>query len=418
MKKTSLKLIAAALLSTSLLFSCKSDDTDVADPNPSENTDILPKDETWVLFNGTEKWAGGIYALGDNKSREIDLSAIPFYQLGYSAGGRVAGNILYKKDGSAASDIGISKYKLESGKFSPDGFISTPNNTYETNFLVVSETEGYYWDLSAGGLKVQKFNPSTMQRTGEIDFSSLSDGSAYEAAGQLILAKRDNKLYVDIQHGTRGSAWQVTPNAQKAEIAVYDLTANTIVGVTSYNGVTNLGLFADHVLWSIDEVTKDLYIIAIGDMRTQSPESKILRIKNGENTFDTNFELKISDYQYPSDFNRIFAHNNKIYTTVSGRPTSYYGGGQHGVSYRQDIWYWTEIDVNTKKAARLNMLPDNFYSYQNPFIHKGSIYFISNNTTENFSGAYQYNPQTGEIKETFRLKGSGRLMGFNIIDNK
>ena len=64
------------------------------------------------------------------------------------------------------------------------------------------------------------------------------------------------------------------------------------------------------------------------------------------------------------------------------------------------------------------MLPDNFYSYQNPFYHKGNIYFISNNTTENFAGAYQYNPQTGKIKETFRLKGSGRLMGFNIIDNK
>ena len=158
-------------------------------------------------------------------------------------------------------------------------------------------------------------------------------------------------------------------------------------------------------------------MIAIGNMRTQTPESKILRIKNGDTKFDPNFELKISSYQYPSDFNRIFAHNNKVYTTISSRPTSYYGGGQHGVTYRQDIWYWTEIDVNTKKATRLNMLPDNFYSYQNPFLHKGKIYFVSNNTTENFAGAYQYNPETKEVKETFRLQGSGRLMGFNIIDN-
>ncbi len=415
MKKTSFKFILTGLLPIFLLFSC-SKDKPINPPDP--NKDQLPKDETWVIFNGTEKWTGGIYALGDNKAREIDLSSIPFYQLGYSAGGRVVNNTLYKKDGVSSSDVGISKYKLEAGKFSADGFLGTPNNTYETNFLVVSNSEGYYWDLSAGGLKVQKFNPQTMQRTGVIDFSSLSDGSQYEAAGQLIMAKRDNKLYIDIQHGIRGTAWQVTPNVKKAEIVVYDLTANKIEGVTEYVGATNLGLFADHTLWSIDEVTKDLYMVAIGDMRTQTPESKILRIKNGETKFDPNFALKISDYQYPSDFNRILAHNNKIYTTISDRPTSYYGGGQHGVTYRKDIWYWNEIDVNTKKATRLNMLPDNYYSYQNPFVHKGNIYFISNNTTENFAGAYQYNPQTREVKETLRLKGSGRLMGFNIIDNK
>ncbi|MDR0229218.1 MAG: hypothetical protein LBI72_09165 [Flavobacteriaceae bacterium] len=417
MRKSTCKLITTALLSTFILLSCSSDDsTTKTDPVKPTNPDELPKDETWVIFNGTEKWSGGIYALGDNKAREIDLSKIPFYQIGYSAGGKLIDNVLYKKDGAVASDIGISKYKLENDRFVANGFISTPNNTYETNYLVVSASEGYYWDLSAGGLKVQKFNPETMQRTGVIDFSSLSDGSSYEAAGQLILAKRDNKLFVDIQHGTRGKAWQVTPNVEKAVIAVYNLSTDKIEGVTEYPGATNLGLFTDHVLWSIDEITNDLYVVAIGDMVKQSPESKILRIKNGEIKFDPTFELKISDYQYPSDFNRIFAHNNKIYTTISSRPTSYYGGGQHGVSYRHDIWYWTEIDVQTKKAHRLNMLPDNFYSYQNPFYHNGNIYFISNNTGENFAGVYEYNLKSGGIKETFRLKGSGRVMGFNIMN--
>ena len=249
MKKTKIKFIATALLSTFLLLSCSNDDaTSESNPNPT-NTDALPRDETWVIFNGTESWAGGIYALGDNKSRQVNLSSIPFYQLGYSAGGRVVNNTLYKKDGAVSSDIGISRYKLDAGKFITNGFISTPNNTYETNFLVVSSSEGYYWDLSAGGLTIQKFNPETMQRTGVIDLSSLSDeSSSYEAAGQLILAKRDNKLYVDIQHGTRGTAWQVTPSVQKVEIAVYNLTTNAIEDVTEYAGATNLGLFADHVL--------------------------------------------------------------------------------------------------------------------------------------------------------------------------
>lgn len=420
MKKNVFKFLSVLALSALSLTACSSDDNIVENPSePDEDlqSDKLPENETWVIFNGIERWAGGIYALNENKSRAINLANVPFYQLGYSAGGRVVDNVLYKKDGALSTDIGISKYNLNGNKFQANGFLSTPNNTYETNFLVVSSNEGYYWDLSAGGLKLQKFNPETMQRTGEIDFSSLSDGSSYEAAGQLILAKRDNKIYVDIQHGTRTNAWQVTPNVEKAEIAVYNLTTNEIEGVTSYPNATNLGLFADHVLWSIDEVTKDLYVVAVGNMTSQTPESKILRIKNNQITFDPNFELKISDYQYPSDFNRIFAHNNKIYTTISSRPTSYYGGGQHGVTYRQDIWYWTEIDVNTKRATRLNMLPDNFYSYQNPFFNNGKIYFVSNNTTENFSGVYELNVSNNEVKKTFQLNGSGRLMGFNILQN-
>lgn len=416
MKTTKIKIFLSALLSAAVLFSCD-DKKDIIPPtiDPKPENSEFPKDEIWVIFNGTENWSGGIYAIDNNKSKSINLSQNPFYQLGYSAGGKVVNNVLYKKDGATARDIGLTRYKLESGKFSPDGFISTPNNTYETNYLIVNDSEGYYWDLSAGGLKIQKINPKTMTRTGEIDLSSLSDGSSFEAAGQLILAHRDNKLFVDVQHGTRTSAWQVKPNVDKVEIAVYDLATNKIEGVTEYAGASNLGLFADHVLWSLDEVSKDLYFIAVGNMTTQKPESKILRIKKGEITFDKTFELKISDYQYPSDFNRILAHNNKIYTAISARPTSYYGGGQHGVTYRQDIWYWNEIDVATKKAKRLNILPDNFYSYQNPFVHNNEIYFVSNNNGEKFSGAYKYTPSTGEAKELFRLDGSGRLMGFNII---
>jgi hypothetical protein len=120
-------------------------------------------------------------------------------------------------------------------------------------------------------------------------------------------------------------------------------------------------------------------------------------------------------YQFPAEFNRLFAYNNKIYTTIPSRAVSYYGGGQHGAKYRSDVWFWNEIDADTKKATRLNMPPDNFYTTQNPFFHNGEIYFLSNSTADSFSGVMQYNPVTKVTKETFRLKESGRIQGFNII---
>jgi len=402
-------------LSALVLFGSCSKDKDPA-PTPTDND--LPANETWVIYNAAANWSGGIYALKSNKAREINLSGVPFFQVSSSLGGRVNGKTLYKVN-SASNAQGILKLSLNSsGNVVEDKFLPSLSTAYISNYLVASPTEGYYWDDVRGGLKVQKFNPTTMERTGEIDFSSLSEGLPNESAGQLILAKRDDKLYVDLLLGTKlAGDWQVSPKVKEAAIAVYDLTNNKILNVTKFAGTTNLGVFIDHVLWSLDEKTKDLYFVAVGDMKRQPTDysSKILRIKSGETQFDPAFSIDIRNYQFPAEFNRLFVYDSKIYTTVPSRGVSYYGGAQHGVTYRSDVWYWTQIDAATKKATRLSIPADSFYGTQNPFLHNGEIYFLSNNTSEGYSGVNQLNPVTGTVKETFHLKESGRLNGFNII---
>jgi len=415
MKRSKLfRNLVLGLSALTLMGSCSKD----KDESTQTTDGDLPKNETWVIYNAAANWSGGVYALKDNKAREINLAGIPFYQVSSNMGGRAFGKTLYRVN-SAAGGQGLLKMDINaSGNVVEGKFLASQSTKYITNYLVASATEGYYWDDVRGGLKVQTFNPTTMERTGEIDFSSLSEGLPDESAGQLIIAKRDDKLYVDLLLGTQLTGdWQVTPATKEAAIAVYDLTQKKIIGVTKFAGTTNLGVFIDNVLWSIDEVTKDLYFIAVGDMKRQPSDysSKILRIKSGETQFDQTFSIDIKTYQFPAEFNRLFVYNNKIYTTIPSRAVSYYGGGQHGVKYRDDVWYWNEIDVNTKRATRLDMPADSFYGTQNPFFHNGEIYFLSNNTTENFFGVNQYNPATGVVKETFRLKESGRLNGFNII---
>ncbi|MBE9583156.1 hypothetical protein IM792_01710 [Mucilaginibacter sp. JRF] len=398
------------------LGSCsKSDSTE---PTPTTPDTDLPANETWIIYNAQANWSGGIYALKDNKAREINLANIPFFQVTSSLGGRTFGKSLYKVN-SATNAQGILKLNLNAdGRVAEDKFLASQSTAYITNYLVASSTEGYYWDDVRGGLKIQTFNPTTMERTGEIDFSSLSEGLPNESVGQLILAKRDDKLYVDLLLGTKLTGdWQVTPQNKEVAIAVYDLTQKKILNVTKFAGTTNLGVFIDHVLWSLDEKTKDLYFVAVGDMKRQPSDysSKILRIKSGSTEFDQDFSIDIKSYQFPAEFNRLFVYDSKIYTTIPSRAVSYYGGAQHGVRYRDDVWYWNEIDATTKKAKRLAIPADSFYGTQNPFFHNGEIYFLSNNTGEAYSGVNQYNPVTGEVKETFHLKESGRLNGFNII---
>ncbi|HEU0126568.1 hypothetical protein [Flavobacterium sp.] len=417
-RSNSLRSVLAGIAAGMLLFSCSSND-DNNNTDNGNNDDTLPKNETWIIYNGSANWSGGIYALKDNKSREINLSGLPFLQVTSSLGGSVLDKTLFKVNDVSNAKQGINKMGLDAtGKVVDQGFLPSQSNAYETNYLVAGPTEGYYWDKVRGGLKLQKFNPTTMERTGEIDFSSLSEGQPLESIGQLIIAKRENKLYLDLLLGNKAAGnWQVTPVVKEVAIAVYDLTTNKIENVTKMGGTTNLGVFIDHVLWSLDAVTGDLYFASVGDMKTQPSDysSKILRIKKGEVNFDTTFVLDMKTYQFPAEFNRLFAHNGKIYTTIPSRAVSYYNGGQHGVKYRDDVWYWNEIDAVTKKATRLNMPPDNFYTTQNPFFHNGEIYFLSNSTSDGFSGVNQYNPATGVVKETFRLKESGRIQGFNII---
>ncbi|MBZ4034992.1 hypothetical protein K6T82_09445 [Flavobacterium sp. 17A] len=417
-RSNSLRSVLAGMAACMLLFSCSSND-DNNNTDNGNNDDTLPKNETWIIYNGSANWSGGIYALKDNKSREINLSGLPFLQVTSSLGGSALDKMLFKVNDVSNTKQGINKMGLDAtGKVVDQGFLASQSNAYETNYLVAGPTEGYYWDKVRGGLKLQKFNPTTMERTGEIDFSSLSEGQPLESIGQLIIAKRDNKLYLDLLLGSKAAGnWQVTPVVKEVAIAVYDLTTNKIENVTKMGGTTNLGVFIDHVLWSLDAVTGDLYFASVGDMKTQPSDysSKILRIKKGEVNFDTTFALDMKSYQFPAEFNRLFAYNNKIYTTIPSRAVSYYNGGQHGVRYRDDVWYWNEIDAVTKKATRLNMPPDNFYTTQNPFFHNGEIYFLSNSTGDGFSGVNQYNPATGVVKETFRLKESGRIQGFNII---
>lgn len=417
-RSNSLRSVLAGMAACMLLFSCSSND-DNTTPDNGNTDDTLPKNETWVIYNGAANWSGGVYALKDNKSREINLSGLPFLQVASSLGGRTLDKTLFKVNDVSNTKQGINKMGIDaSGKIVEQGFLPSMSNAYETNYLVVSASEGYYWDKVRGGLKLQTFNPTTMERTGEIDFSSLSEGQPLESVGQLIIAKRDNKLYLDLLLGSKAAGnWQVTPSTADVAIAVYDLTTKKIENVTRMTGTTNLGVFIDHVLWSLDEVTGDLYFASVSDMKLQSSElsSKILRIKKGEVNFDTTFVIDMKSYQFPAEFNRLFAHNGKIYTTIPSRAVSYYGGGQHGVKYRDDVWFWNEIDAVTKKATRLNLPPDNFYTTQNPFFHNGEIYFLSNSTTDGFSGVNQYNPTTRTVKETFRLKESGRIMGFNII---
>ena len=131
-------------LSALLVLGSCSKDKDNDTPTPSGED--LPANETWIIYNANANWSGGIYALKNNKSRELNLSGIPFFQVSSSLGGRVLGKQLYKVN-NAANAQGILKLGLNAaGNVVEDKFLASLSTAYISNYLVVSPTEGYYWD--------------------------------------------------------------------------------------------------------------------------------------------------------------------------------------------------------------------------------------------------------------------------------
>lgn len=415
MLKRTVKMALAVTFVMSTLLSCKKNTN-----APDDGALGIQKDAWAVYTKSTTGWDGSIFMLNGKPSGELDLSVKMGRQLKYAGGGRTFNHAVYKI-GDDASNSGIHRLlPSTTGKIESVGFLATPGSS-GMNFHISDAAHGYYSDSNKGTLKIQTFNPTTMMRTGEIDLSSLSrkgDKIKHEAAGQLIIAEKGGKLFVDLRYSETvpSSSWvQLKSPEDEVLMAVIDIRSGKYESTTSYPNAGNLGLYNDHPLWSVDAVTGNLYIVAISDMKTQNPASKILRIKRGETSFDSSFELSVSQYQPKSDFNRLFAYNGKIYTTIASRPASYYNKN-HGQSYRADIWRWAEIDVNTKLANYLDIPVDSFYSYQQPFFADGHIYFISNNQASGFSGVSELNLATGATKETFRLKNSGVLMGFNKLN--
>ncbi len=70
-----------------------------------------------------------------------------------------------------------------------------------------------------------------MERTGEIDFTSLTEGQPLESVGQLIIAKRDNKLYLDLLLGSTNGKLTYYKNTGSTTNPTFSLITGFLGGV-------------------------------------------------------------------------------------------------------------------------------------------------------------------------------------------
>src|SRR5690606_18546153 len=128
-------------------------------------------------------------------------------------GWRTYGNNIYKMFRTADYATGIEKIEVAAdGTVTAGQFIASKDAAAATkyfgtgNLVIQNENLGYYWD-AAEPTKIQKFNPTTMENIGSMDFTEevnerVTPDVTLAAIGQKFLAIKGGKLFANLTYAT------------------------------------------------------------------------------------------------------------------------------------------------------------------------------------------------------------------------
>jgi hypothetical protein len=381
-----------------LWSSCSKSNNNTPDPDPSGT------EGTYVLLTANEKWgAGYIGSFTGLPSGEISNIGSKSLQIANAFGIRAYKNWAFTRS-NTAGDAGLQRYLVnDNGSIADGGFI-----TGASQFLVVDDNNGYYLDENRGLLKLQTFNPSTMKRTGELDFSSLKkDGVEYEVIGKHILAAKEGKLYASVTYGKNATAGYGDDLYNNVVFAVIDIATGKLDKTIQYDGIKGIGWGSSgNKFWTAGD-DGALYFYSSG-FSSGLTNSAIIRIKASETDFDKSWIIKADDYQQSSTFATALVKGGKLYTQISSVPM------KADFSNLEDIVYdYYAIDLSTKQRTKIEGMPQTHYVWANDqgiIEIDGKIYFWVENPGQKKAGYYVLNGNTAT--QAFNVKDGGFLWGF------
>ncbi|HYF68305.1 MAG TPA: hypothetical protein VD884_09215 [Ohtaekwangia sp.] len=404
--KTLISGIAYFLLFTcTLVFtSCDSND----DPSSGEQGG-----EKYVILSAAEKWEEGyITSFNDMPSGSISPIVPRSLQVNTSFGIRSFKNWFFSRSNTAGT-AGLQRYSVKAdGTISDDGFIANASQ-----FIVIDETIGYYLDETRGKLKLQTFNPTTMQRTGEIDLSSLQNEEyPYQVIGKHTLAAKDGKLYAGMTYSTLETEGFGGDLIDYIEFVVIDIATNTYEKTITYEeeaGYNTIGWGSSaNKMWTIGD-DGALYLYSTG-LQNGFTQSGVIRIKEGETDFDKTWRLDAHDLVAGSSIAAGLVKDGKMYIELPSTALN------PDFSNLMDfIFDYYVVDLQTKEATKITGMPQHHYAYANEQAITeidGKICFWVRNLDENIDAYYALNNDGTSATQLFNIDHDGFMWGLVKLD--
>ncbi|HRN58147.1 MAG TPA: hypothetical protein PLL71_16930 [Agriterribacter sp.] len=412
MKSGLIKMALWCLPAAVLFAGCSKNDNQEPDPDP-----VIEKYVVITMSENTLTKPGYATAFDSKPSGNISNIAAGTLQGMGMGGWRPYKNWLFKMFNTSANEKGIERLNVSAAGIVTSGDFLKTNNTINGsgNFVVQDETSGFYWDADKPFM-IQRFNPTTLSRTGEWDFEAdvkkTDEGINNQSIGQHFLAVKNGKLFADVHYGKNSGAQSgmFDDFFSGIYIAVIDIATGNYEKTIAYDNTGGIAYINDNEMYSFD-TNGDLYLLTQGRSAVGG-QSKLLRIKAAATDFD-DWEINMDDIMTGGKFVSIFADNGKLYTTI---PTAALTGGPTGNINFSEIWEFYVIDAATKARTKISGLP----LVTNPGAAYGAqklddkIVFRVNAPTQNINGYYELNG-TGATS-LFNVTEGGSVSGIYKIE--
>ncbi|MBT1685947.1 hypothetical protein [Dawidia soli] len=399
MTKSLFKLSACFLAVTLLFTACSDDDSSDAGGQ-------------YVILTAIEKFgAGYITNFKDQPTGTVASVSSQSKSVTDAFGFRAYKNWLFSRT-SPTGTTGLQRYTVTAdGSIQEDGFIADA-----TQFLIVDDTHGYYQDEIRGTMKLQLFNPTTMQRTGEIDFADLrkEEVAAYQVIGKHILAAKEGKLYASITYGTTQGQGYGDDQIDHIELAVINMADNKLDKVITYDGVNAVGWGSSaNKMWTLGD-DGALYIYSPG-LGGDFSKSAVIRIKKGATEVDEDWIIRVTDYDVNSSIAIGLVRDGKLYIEL---PSSSLNNDFS--NFEAIIFDYYAIDIATGEATKITGIPQHHYVWANEqgiTEIDGRIYFWVHNPDEGVDGYYVLDNNGTSATQAFNVDHDGFTWGFVKLQN-
>jgi hypothetical protein len=292
----------------------------------------------------------------------------------------------------------MTKYTFDkTGKAIKAGEMIVPGAKTYSTVEFISPTEAYA--SVAGGLaKVIRFNPTTMERTGEIDLTPILRSEA-PVMYYLGMKARDGKLFLGVFYEGAGFVEKYNDTAY---VAVIDLaTAKLEKLIKDYRTGS---VFLAYNSFALDK-NGDIYVAGLGYTNTPSG---VLRIKKGQTDFDASYFFDLDAAVGHKCRGISLFEDGLAFTLALINPADDYEIS--GPSYS-----FYKINVLQKTSAgKPGSLPDVYGSGGATMrqFDNANILFSLSNKTEN--SLYNYHIQDGSVTKKVTLTG-GKCTGFDKL---
>ncbi|WP_080902760.1 hypothetical protein [Parabacteroides sp. Marseille-P3160] len=322
------------------------------------------------------------------------------------------GKWVFKRSSLASqSKDDLIRYSVDaSGNLKEDGRISSGLNS---NYYIYNDTLGFYLDADRSLLKIQKFNPSSMERSGDIDLSAIRDQQyGYQDIGTSLIVAKEGKLYVDIfsnKENEKGNFFINEPLGF-VQLAVVDIASGKYEKTIRRENISYIGYPGnENQMWGLGD-DGALYFCSHGFGATGAINgSAIVRIKKGDTDFDKEWIIKADDYTKGTSFGTVCVKDDKLYTSMSSQALAF-TTLLTDVSYSYYAFNKENIAQGPTKISDIPLTTYPFQCAQSITAIDDKVYFrVVNNADKN---GYYVLGDNNTATQVFNVASGGVVWGF------